>query len=157
MILLDDGTLTYSASDLTSAAQCEHAVLRALDARLGRGPAAEPEADVMLARVAHLGDDHEQRVLRGLVERYGVWRPGGPLREVPAAFVVGRDGVPLSAELLRAHLDATGMAKQKIPAAWRFVDELPRTGIHKIAKAELIARLQAEVRDTGSLPVEELR
>ncbi len=83
--------------------------------------------------------------------------PDRRLGEVPAAFVVGRDGVPLSAELLRAHLDASGVAKQKIPAAWRFVGELPRTGIHKIAKAELIARLQAEVRDTGSLPVEEVR
>ncbi|ADG76121.1 RecB family nuclease, putative [Cellulomonas flavigena DSM 20109] len=102
MILLDDGTLTYSASDLTAAARCEHAVLRALDARLGRGPAAEPDADVVLARVAHLGDEHEQRVLRGLVERYGVWRPGtrGGLAQVPAT----RD--PAS----RAHLEAAHAA-----------------------------------------------
>ncbi|UZN03012.1 TM0106 family RecB-like putative nuclease [Cellulomonas sp. S1-8] len=91
MILLDDGTatsstLTYSASDLTAAAQCEYAVLRALDALLGRGPAAEPDTDVVLARVAHLGDEHEQRVLRGLVAQYGVWKPGarGGLAQVPA-------------------------------------------------------------------------
>lgn len=86
MILLDDGTLTYSASDLTAAAACEYAVLRGLDARLGRAPDAVPDADVVLERVAHLGDEHEQRVLRGLVARYGVWRPGsrGGLAQVPA-------------------------------------------------------------------------
>ena len=86
MILLDDGTLAYSASDLTAAAACEHAVLRGLDARLGRGPAAEPDADAMLARVSHLGDEHEQRVLRGLLARYGRWEPGrtGGLAQVPA-------------------------------------------------------------------------
>ncbi|QCB92315.1 TM0106 family RecB-like putative nuclease [Cellulomonas shaoxiangyii] len=85
MILLDDGTLTYSASDLTAAAECEYAVLRALDARLGRGPAVVTDADAMLARVSHLGDEHEQRVLRTLVDRYGVWRPGaaGGVAAVP--------------------------------------------------------------------------
>jgi len=106
--VLDDGTtldartLTYSASDLTAAAQCEYAVLRALDARLGRGPAVEPDADVVLARVSHLGDEHEQRVLRGLLARYGVWRPGavGGLAQVPAT----RD--PAS----RTHLEAAQSA-----------------------------------------------
>ncbi|MCM0639559.1 TM0106 family RecB-like putative nuclease [Cellulomonas wangsupingiae] len=102
MILLDDATLTYSAGDLTSAAQCEYAVLRALDAHLGRGPAAEPDADVVLARVAHLGDEHEQRVLRGLVRQYGVWHPGarGGLAQVPGT------GDPA----VRAHLEAAQAA-----------------------------------------------
>ncbi|MBD7919125.1 TM0106 family RecB-like putative nuclease [Cellulomonas sp. Sa3CUA2] len=102
MILLDDGTLTYSASDLTAAAQCEHAVLRALDARLGRGPQVQPDADVVLARVSHLGDEHEQRVLRGMVARYGVWRPGGRggLAQVPATRDPGS----------RAHLEAAHAA-----------------------------------------------
>lgn len=119
MILLDDGplhddgtalddgtahdaTLAYSASDLTAAAQCEHAVLRALDARLGRGPGAEPDSDVVLARVAHLGDEHEQRVLRAMVGRYGVWRPGasGGLAQVPATRDPGS----------RAHLEAAHAA-----------------------------------------------
>ncbi|WP_309133718.1 TM0106 family RecB-like putative nuclease [Cellulomonas sp.] len=87
MILLDDGTLTYSASDLTAAAECEFAVLRALDARLGRGPLAVTDADAMLARVSHLGDEHEQRVLRGLVAEHGVWVPGrtGGVAQVPRA------------------------------------------------------------------------
>lgn len=85
MILLDDGTLTYSASDLTAAAECEFAVLRALDARLGRGPLAVTDADAVLARVAHLGDEHEQRVLRALVAEHGVWAPGrtGGVAAVP--------------------------------------------------------------------------
>ncbi|SFJ64856.1 TM0106 family RecB-like putative nuclease [Cellulomonas sp. KH9] len=102
MILLDDGTLTYSASDLTAAAACEYAVLRALDAHLGRAAAVTPDADVVLARVAHLGDEHEQRVLRSLVHRYGVWRPGarGGLAQVPGT------GDPRS----RAHLEAAQAA-----------------------------------------------
>ncbi|TQL02001.1 bifunctional RecB family nuclease/DEAD/DEAH box helicase [Cellulomonas sp. SLBN-39] len=76
MILLDDGTLTISASDLVAAAGCEYAVLRALDARLGRGGAVVTETDAMLDRVARLGDEHEQRVLRALVAEHGVWAPG---------------------------------------------------------------------------------
>ena len=36
VFLLDDGRLVLSASDLTAAAACEFAVLRELDARLGR-------------------------------------------------------------------------------------------------------------------------
>lgn len=107
MILLDDGTLhdatlTYSASDLTAAAQCEHAVLRSLDGLLGRGSTVVPDADVVLARVSHLGDEHEQRVLRALVGRYGVWRPGGRggLAQVPATRDPGS----------RAHLAAAHAA-----------------------------------------------
>ncbi len=103
MILLDDGTLAYSPGDLTTAAQCEHAVLRGLDARLGRGPVAVPDADAVLARVSHLGDEHEQRVLRGLLARYGRWRPGRPggLAQVPATLD------PSSADALRTARDAT--------------------------------------------------
>ena len=34
-----DGRVIFSASDLAAAARCEYALLRAFDARLGRGPA----------------------------------------------------------------------------------------------------------------------
>ncbi|RHA37077.1 TM0106 family RecB-like putative nuclease [Cellulomonas rhizosphaerae] len=65
MFLLDDGGLVLSPSDLTHAATCEFAVVRALDARLGRAPAVQLEADAMLARVSTLGQVHEQQVLAG--------------------------------------------------------------------------------------------
>ncbi|ROS26127.1 bifunctional RecB family nuclease/DEAD/DEAH box helicase [Cellulomonas sp. PhB150] len=65
MLLLDDGGLVLSPSDLTHAATCEFAVVRALDARLGRAAPVQLGADAMLARVATLGEVHEQQVLAG--------------------------------------------------------------------------------------------
>ncbi len=66
MFLLDDGRLVISASDLRTASACEFALVAELDARLGRRRrVAEPE-DPMLARVAALGDQHEQSELRRL-------------------------------------------------------------------------------------------
>ena len=132
MILLDDGTLTYSASDLTAAAQCEHALLRALDARLGRGPAVEPDADVVLARVSHLGDEHEQRVLRAMVARYGVWRPGahGGLAQVPAT----RD--PAS----RAHLEAAHAATLDRLASAQVVHQAAFFDGRFVGRADFVVR-----------------
>ena len=75
MFLLDDGTVVYSASDLTNAAGCEFAVLRSLDARLGRIPPLELATDALLARAARLGDRHEARLLQGYRTRFGPWDP----------------------------------------------------------------------------------
>ncbi|WP_034661077.1 TM0106 family RecB-like putative nuclease [Cellulomonas sp. KRMCY2] len=73
MFLLPDDTVVYSASDLANAAGCEFAVLRTLDAKLGRIPPIELTADAMLERAARLGDEHEQRWLARYRERYGQW------------------------------------------------------------------------------------
>ena len=71
MFLLDD-VLIFSASDLSQAAECEYALLRRLDAKLGRiEPAGADRADPMLARTSELGDAHEQRQLDRYVERFG--------------------------------------------------------------------------------------
>ena len=75
MFLLDDGPVVYSATDLANAAACEFAVLRSLDARLGRIPPLELPADAMLDRAARLGDRHEEKVLAEYVERFGPWDP----------------------------------------------------------------------------------
>ena len=75
MFLLDDGAPIYSASDLTSAATCEFALLRAIDARLGRAEPLEPAEDAMLARTAALGDAHERRVLQQYRDSFGPWDP----------------------------------------------------------------------------------
>jgi len=58
----------YSASDLAAAARCEYALLRSFDARLGWGPAASAD-DELLARTAELGGEHEQRHLDELRQR----------------------------------------------------------------------------------------
>ena len=69
MFVADD-VVIYSASDLAAAARCEYALLRAFDAKLGRGPAVAAD-DELLARTAQLGDDHEQRHLDELREQIG--------------------------------------------------------------------------------------
>ncbi|MBO9553610.1 TM0106 family RecB-like putative nuclease [Cellulomonas sp.] len=73
MLLLDDGALVLSPSDLSHAATCELAVVRSLDGRLGWGPPVVPAADAMLERVAALGTEHERTILRSYLDRFGPW------------------------------------------------------------------------------------
>lgn len=61
----------WSASDLKSAAECEFAWCRAIDAKLGRVPAVEEPEDATLARAARLGDVHEQNVLARYIDEFG--------------------------------------------------------------------------------------
>src|SRR5690606_16654803 len=115
MLLLDDGTATdappggraptvvYSASDLTIAATCEFALLRGLDAKLGRIPPLDLPQDAMLDRLAELGDRHERQVLAALRRRYGpydpatgrgvveITRPGRADARDPAVLTAKRD------------------------------------------------------------------
>ena len=74
MLLLDDATVLYSASDLSAAATCEWAVMRKLDAKLGRIDPPPQTTDDMLERTARLGDAHEFRMLERL-------RAAGPVRD----------------------------------------------------------------------------
>ena len=55
--------LVTSASDLSRAAECEFAVARDLDARLGRLPAVEQPKDAMLERTSAMGDAHEAAII----------------------------------------------------------------------------------------------
>ena len=59
-----------SPSDLRLAATCEFALVRTLDARLGRIAGLPVTDDAMLARVAELGTQHEQRELLRLSARH---------------------------------------------------------------------------------------
>ena len=69
-MFVDGDRVLYSASDLAAAARCEYALLRAFDAKLGRGPRVAAE-DQLLARTAALGDEHEHRRLDDLRQRFG--------------------------------------------------------------------------------------
>jgi uncharacterized protein len=86
-----EGSFVFSASDLVAAAECEFALLRELDAKLGRAPEIDV-ADPMRERAAALGDVHEQDVLREYLDRFGVWRPGssGGVAEIAPASSVSR-------------------------------------------------------------------
>lgn len=89
----------YSASDLAAAARCEYALLRAFDARLGRGTAVSAD-DELLARTARLGADHEARHLDDL-------RTGG----AGEVTLIGRPSYSVAG--LTAAAEATRVAVQR--------------------------------------------
>jgi acyl-CoA synthetase (AMP-forming)/AMP-acid ligase II len=76
-------------------------------------------------------------VVAGPDERFG---------EVPVAFVVVDHPGQACADDLSAHLHAAGLARQKMPVAWHFVDSLPMTASGKVKKFELVAADTAERR-----------
>ena len=63
--------------------------------------------------------------------------------EKGVAWVVPRRDPAPSPDELAAHLGER-LARYKIPKAWRFVDELPRTAYGKVVKGELVKRWNAE-------------
>ncbi|HEY1839742.1 MAG TPA: AMP-binding protein [Mycobacterium sp.] len=65
--------------------------------------------------------------------------PDARFGEVPVAFVVFEQPNQVSADDLSRHLHATGLARQKTPVAWHFVDALPMTPSGKVKKFELVA------------------
>jgi acyl-CoA synthetase len=58
--------------------------------------------------------------------------------EVPVAFVVleGPDEIPV--DELTGHLQGAGLARQKTPVEWHFLDTLPMTPSGKVKKFELV-------------------
>jgi acyl-CoA synthetase len=69
--------------------------------------------------------------------------PDARFGEVPVAFVVLHGGQESSVGELAAHLNTAGLARQKSPTAWHFVDSLPMTPSGKVKKFELAARAVA--------------
>ncbi|MEO6790518.1 MAG: TM0106 family RecB-like putative nuclease, partial [Ornithinibacter sp.] len=65
MFLLKE-TICWSASDLTAASECEFALLRRLDAKLGRAERVV-DVDPLMQHIARLGDAHEARILEALL------------------------------------------------------------------------------------------
>jgi acyl-CoA synthetase (AMP-forming)/AMP-acid ligase II len=57
--------------------------------------------------------------------------------DVVAAVVVLESGCALDLDGLRAHFAASGLARQKTPERLAIVDELPRTSLGKVRKAQL--------------------
>lgn len=86
MFLLDN-QLHWSASDLTTAAECEYALLRRLDDVLGRSPKIAAAEDPLQEHLARLGIAHEDGILAALQKDHDV----AVLDHVPAPFT--RPGV----------------------------------------------------------------
>lgn len=71
--------------------------------------------------------------------------PDERLGECVAAFVVLRDGAAWPGEqALLDHLDAQRLARQKFPAVWRVVEELPMTMSGKVQKNRLVQLWESE-------------
>ncbi|MGD1279856.1 TM0106 family RecB-like putative nuclease [Mycobacterium seoulense] len=90
-------SIVYSASDLAAMARCEYALLRDFDAKLGWGPAATAEDD-LLARTAALGNEHERRELGRLRDEFGdgvavIGRPAYTLAGLAAAAEATRRAI----------------------------------------------------------------
>ncbi|MCB1297726.1 MAG: TM0106 family RecB-like putative nuclease, partial [Microthrixaceae bacterium] len=98
---IHNGSIVTSASDLSAAAHCEFAVLRRLDALLGRIDAVVAPEDPMLARAAALGDAHERRVLQGLLDA-----PGRRVVQVPKPDLRDDDALQAAVEQSIAALDS---------------------------------------------------
>lgn len=102
----DDRTVVWSASDLKSAAECEFAWLRRLDAKLGRIDAVVEPEDATLARAGAMGFVHEGRQLSAYRAQFGsgvaeiptalaseAGVPGGAAEQTVAALRAGADVV----------------------------------------------------------------
>jgi acyl-CoA synthetase len=85
--------------------------------------------------------DIEDLLITHPAVRHAAVVPGPDARfgEVPVAFVVFGGGGQVSADELSGHLRVRGLARQKTPVAWHFVDSLPMTPSGKVKKFELAA------------------
>ena len=75
-MFLINGNLHWSASDLTAAAECEYALLRTLDYKLGWADAIEQKKDPLQEHIGRLGDRHEARLLDELSVQAPCCGPG---------------------------------------------------------------------------------
>jgi acyl-CoA synthetase (AMP-forming)/AMP-acid ligase II len=85
--------------------------------------------------------DIEDLLLTHPAVRHAAVVPGPDARfgEVPIAFVVLDRPDQAAANDLVRHLQVSGLARQKIPVGWHFVDGLPMTPSGKVKKFELVA------------------
>ncbi len=159
MFVIDD-RVVYSASDLAAAARCEYALLRAFDAKLGRGPQI-PVEDELLVRTSTLGDEHERRQLDDLRAEFGdvtvIGRPKYTAAGLRAAFdqtmraVESRSSVIYQAAMFDGRF--VGFADFLIleDGQYRVAD----TKLARSAKVEALLQLAAYAHtlDTAGVPV----
>ncbi|GGC17261.1 cyclohexanecarboxylate-CoA ligase [Novosphingobium marinum] len=70
--------------------------------------------------------------------------PHERLGEGVCAYIIS-EGDPASVEMLCKHVQATGLAKQKTPERFEFVDDYPRTASGKIRKDMLRADIKSKI------------
>lgn len=80
-----------------------------------------------------------------VLETAVVAMPHPRLGEGICAYVILRDGQSVDAAGLAAHVEASGLAKQKIPERFEFVTDFPRTASGKIRKDMLRADVTKKI------------
>ncbi|MDT5095855.1 MAG: hypothetical protein QOH60_5218, partial [Mycobacterium sp.] len=160
-MLVDNGSVIYSASDLAAAARCEYALLRSFDARLGWGAPVAVE-DELLARTATLGAEHEQRHLDELRTHSGAVIIGRP-RFTVEGLVAARDQTMRAIERRGPVIYQAAMFDGRFVG---FADFLLWTGqryrlrdtkLARSVKVEALLQLAAyaDVLTTAGVPVED--
>ncbi len=81
----------------------------------------------------------------GVREASVVAMPHDRLGEGVCAYIILNDGAALDAAALAAHVQASGLARQKTPERFEFVEDLPRTASGKIRKDLLRAEVKAKL------------
>lgn len=120
MVMFDDaGAFVLSPSDLTMSADCEFGWLREVDVRRGLLAPLVTEPDAMSARLAELGDEHEQRQLESLrsdglrvveIERPDPYTPSTIAAAMGLTVGVLRDGVDVVAQAVLTDGGFAGVA-----------------------------------------------
>ncbi|OYZ97394.1 MAG: hypothetical protein B7X96_03080, partial [Novosphingobium sp. 17-62-8] len=78
--------------------------------------------------------------------------PHERLGEGVCAYIILRGEA--DAAMLAAHVGASGLAKQKIPERFEFMDDFPRTASGKVRKDQLRAMVAVAVKNPSELPRE---
>lgn len=134
--------LVYSASDLVAASECEYRSLRILDEKLRLAGKAQFPADEMQRRAAALGDEHEHKVLAGLIDSLGRWDPAVStgVHEVARA-------APTRADLEAKHGETIAALQQGAPVVFQATFFNPSEhGSAFVGFADFLVRADVEVQ-----------
>jgi predicted RecB family nuclease len=126
----------YSASDLKAAVECEWALMRKLDAKLGRIEAVEETEDAMLARASILGGEHEARALANYRTTYA-----------EGVVEIETEDARADPEILRAAQQRTIEALQQgkdVVFQATFFDEPDDSRIGFVGFADFLVKVSAE-------------
>ncbi|GIG35559.1 TM0106 family RecB-like putative nuclease [Cellulomonas pakistanensis] len=160
MQILDDGALVLSAGDLAAEAACPYAVVRTLDAALGRGPAVPRDVDATAARAGRLGAEHERRLLDAHLAALGRYDPATRRGVLAVARPADRtraglaDAHARTLAALRGGVDVLHQAAFFDGAFAGFADFLVRDPAHPTPRYAVVdAKLARHERPTALLQV----
>jgi cyclohexanecarboxylate-CoA ligase len=111
--------------------------------------------DIIIRGGENISSQEVEEVLAkmpGVRESAVVAMPDPELGEKACAFLIVHPGTQIDLAVVRAHFEASGLARQKCPERVEIVDEMPRTSTGKVLKKALRDQLRAEASD-GSRPM----